>query len=316
MPAIEPDFYSGKRVVVTGGRGFLGRFVTRLLGESGATAIPLGRSDYNLAEQADVRRMYAECTPDIVIHLAAAVGGIGANVANPGRFLYENGVMGLMLLEEARKAEIDKFVLISTICSYPRDVAIPLREETLWDGQPVGATGPYGMAKRLLHEAVRTFGEQYDTKGIVLVPTNLFGPEDHFDPEISHVIPAMIRRYINAREEGVPKVVNWGSGNPTREFLFVRDAARAIVMATALHDDPAPMNIGTGVETSIRELAETIAELTGYEGEVAWDPTKPDGQPARYMDVSKAREAIGFQTEVSLRDGLAETIDWFLAHGR
>lgn len=304
------DYWQNRRVVVTGGRGFLGRYVCRQLEGTGAEVTALGSADYDLTEQANVRRLYADLRPQTLIHLAAACGGIGANVANPGRFLYENALMGLMLVEEARKAGLEKFVLISTTCAYPKDAPMPLREESLWDGKPVGATGPYGMAKRLLHEAVANHQEQYGLKGVVLLPANLYGPEDHFDPENSHVVPALIRRYVEAVESGAPQVTNWGTGSPTREFLHVRDAARGIVLAAERHDDPGPVNLGTGVETPIRALTETIAELTGFEGEVAWDTSKPDGQPRRVLDVSKAK-GFGFEARIPLREGLSETIEYF-----
>jgi GDP-L-fucose synthase len=311
-PPIDPAHFAGRQVVVTGGRGFLGRYVCRLLTASGAVVHALGRQDYDLREQADVRRMYAELQPQTLIHLAAAVGGIGANVANPGRFLYENGLMGLMLLEEGRQAGLEKVVLISTTCAYPKNAPMPLQEDTIWDGKPVGATGPYGMAKRLLHEAVVTFGTQYGLKGVVLVPANLYGPEDHFDPELSHVIPGIIRRYIEAVETGAERVLNWGTGTPTREFLHVRDAARGIVLAAARHEDAAPVNLGTGVETPIRHLAEMVAEATGFTGEIAWDVAKPDGQPRRVLDTTRAR-AFGFEATVPLAEGLRETVAWYRA---
>jgi GDP-L-fucose synthase len=299
------------KIAVTGGKGFLGRFVVRELERRGHQVSGLGRRDYDLTEQAAVRKLYADLRPEVLVHLAAAVGGIGANVANPGRFLSENAVMGLMLLEEARLAGVARFVLTSTTCAYPKDAPLPLREDDLWSGPPVGATGPYGMAKRLLHEALAGYAKQYGTKGAVLVLANLYGPEDHFDSESNHVIPALIKRYVEAASAGAPSVTNWGTGTPTREFLHVADAARAIATAAERQDDPIPMNIGTGQETSIADLTRLVAELTGYRGDVTWDTSKPDGQPRRYLDVSRARELLGFTATVPLREGLAETIDWY-----
>ncbi len=300
-----------KTIVVTGGKGFLGGFVCRAIEAKGGNAIAIGSKDYNLIEQSDVRRMYAELKPDIVIHLAAACGGIGANVENPARFLYENAVMGLMLLEEGRHNDLGKFVLISTTCSYPKDAPLPLNEDDIWTGKPVGATGPYGMAKRLLHEACETYGRQYDLPCVVLVPANLYGPEDHFEEEKSHVIPAIIRRYVEAKEEGLTEVSNWGTGTPTREFLHVKDAAEAIALAAETEVSSEPMNLGTGVETSISELTTIIANAVGYEGEVVWDTSKPDGQPKRFLDVSRAKERLGFEAKISLEDGIAETVEWY-----
>lgn len=299
------------RIAVTGGTGFLGRHVCRELEGRGHDVAALGRGDHDLVEQADVRRLFKERRPEVLVHLAAAVGGIGANVANPGRFLVDNALMGLLLIEEARRSEVARIVLASTTCAYPKDAPLPLREEDLWSGPPVGATGPYGMAKRLLHEALAGYQKQFGTRGAVLILANLYGPEDHFEEETSHVIPALIRRYVEAAARKAPSVTNWGTGTPTREFLHVRDAARAIAVAAEQCDDPAPMNIGTGQETSIRELTGLVAELTGFRGEVVWDPSKPDGQPRRYLDVSRARERIGFTSSITLRDGLRETIGWF-----
>ncbi len=300
-----------KTIVVTGGKGFLGGFVCNAIEEKGGKAVAIGSKDYNLIEQSDVRRMYAELKPDIVIHLAAACGGIGANVENPARFLYENAVMGLMLLEEGRHTDLSKFVLISTTCSYPKDAALPLNEDDIWTGKPVGATGPYGMAKRLLHEACETYGRQYDLPCVVLVPANLYGPKDHFEEEKSHVIPAIIRRYVEAKDDGLMKVSNWGTGTPTREFLHVKDAAEAIALAAEKDVSCEPMNLGTGVETSISELTNIIANAVGYEGEVVWDTSKPDGQPKRFLDVSRATERLGFVSKISLEDGIAETVEWY-----
>jgi GDP-L-fucose synthase len=300
-----------KKIVVTGGRGFLGGFVCKALFKRGAEVVAIGSSDYNLINQEDVARMYQEQQPQIVVHLAAACGGIGANVENPARFLYENAMMGLMLLEEGRISNLKKFVLISTTCSYPKDAPLPLQEDSIWTGKPVGATGPYGMAKRLLHEACETYGRQYNLPCAVLVPANLYGPEDHFEEEKSHVIPAIIRRYVEAKDAGLEKVSNWGTGSPTREFLHVADAAEAIALAAEKEVECVPINLGTGIETSIADLTELIARTVGYEGEVAWDTTKPDGQPKRFLDVTRAKELLGFESSISLEDGIKETVEWY-----
>ena len=304
----------GKKVIVTGGRGFLGGFVCKALATKGAEVIPIGSSEYDLTSQSDVQRMYKEQHPDVVVHLAAACGGIGANVENPARFLYENAMMGLMLLEEGRQHDLKKFVLISTTCSYPKDAPLPLQEDSIWTGKPVGATGPYGMAKRLLHEACETYGRQYGLECAVLVPANLYGPEDHFEEEKSHVIPAIIRRYVEAKDAGLESVSNWGTGSPTREFLHVADAAEAIAIAAEKDVDCVPINLGTGIETSIAELTELIASTVGYEGEVEWDTSKPDGQPKRYLDVSRCKELLGFEAKISLEDGIQETVEWYRAN--
>ena len=304
----------GKKVIVTGGRGFLGGFVCKALAKRGAEVSPIGSSEYDLTNQSDVQRMYKEQHPDVVVHLAAACGGIGANVENPARFLYENAMMGLMLLEEGRQHDLKKFVLISTTCSYPKDAPLPLQEDSIWTGKPVGATGPYGMAKRLLHEACETYGRQYGLDCAVLVPANLYGPEDHFEEEKSHVIPAIIRRYVEAKDAGLESVSNWGTGSPTREFLHVADAAEAIAIAAEKDVDCVPINLGTGIETSIAELTELIASTVGYEGEVEWDTSKPDGQPKRYLDVSRCKELLGFEAKISLEDGIQETVEWYRAN--
>lgn len=304
----------GRSVVVTGGSGFLGRFVCSAMDARGAKVHALGRRAYDLTDQAEVRRLYANLKPSIVIHAAAAVGGIGANVANPGRFLYENGLMGLMLIDEARQAEIDRFVLISTTCAYPQDAPLPLREENMWDGPPTGSTGPYGMAKRLLHEACATYEAQYGLRSSVVVLANLYGPEDHFDVGTSHVVPALIRRYVVAKEAGAAAVTNWGSGNATRDFLHVRDAAEGIVLAAETDVDPHPINLGAGQETSIRDLAQLVAQAVGYDGETRWDTGKPDGQPRRFLDVSRSATQLGFAAKIPLSLGVAETVEWYLAN--
>ena len=301
----------GKKVVVTGGRGFLGGHVCRALSKKGADVVAVGSTDYNLIEQEDVRRLYEEQSPAMVIHLAAACGGIGANVENPARFLYENAIMGLLLLEEGRKHALEKFVLISTTCSYPKDAPLPLHEDSIWTGKPVGATGPYGMAKRLLHEACETFVRQYDLPCVVLVPANLYGPEDHFEEEKSHVIPAIIRRYVEAKEADLEEVSNWGTGSPTREFLHVADAAEAIALAAEKNVPSNPINLGTGIETSIADLTVMIADAVGYKGSVSWDASKPDGQPKRYLNVARAKELLGFEAKIDLKTGIQETVDWY-----
>lgn len=307
---IDPDWYAARRVLVTGARGFLGRHVCRQLDASGAHVIPLARADGDLCEQADVRRLLRTHRPHAVIHLAAACGGIAANVARPGEFVYANALMGLMLLEESRKAGVEVFTLISTTCAYPEGAAMPLHEDTLGDGPPTRATGAYGLAKRLLHEAIERYSEQYDFDGIVLVPANLYGPGDHLEPERSHVVPALIRRFCEAADRGETSVVNWGSGRPTREFLHVRDAARAIALATARHRDPRPVNLGTGVETPIAELARMVAEAAGFVGAIDWDTSKPDGVPRRVLDVERAK-VFGFEAQIPLWDGIRETVAWY-----
>ena len=300
---------AGRRVVVTGGRGFLGTAVVRELAGTTAQVHAVGRSDYDLTVQTEVARLYADLSPDVVVHAAAAVGGIGANVGKPGRFLSENALMGLMLLEGARQAGTSKFVLVSTTCTYPEDAPLPLSEEDLWSGPPTGATGPYGIAKRTLHEACRTYAEQYDLDSSVLVLANLYGPGDRAG-EQGHVIPSLVARYLDAQRQGAPAVTNWGTGRATREFLHVRDAARAVAAATTRRTGPEPINIGTGRETSIREVAELVGELVGYTGEVRWDETRPDGQPRRYLDVARAARLLDWRAEVELRDGLGETVAW------
>lgn len=307
---IDPDFYRGRKVVVTGGTGFLGSRVAAQLERSGADVAAIGSRDFDLTEQADVRRLYAEHTPSLVVHAAGAIGGIGANVANPGRFLYVNALMGLLMLEEARLAGVDKFVLISTTCTYPNSAPLPMREDTLWDGKPAGATGPYGVAKRMLHEASIGYEAQYGMRSATLMLSNLYGPGDHFDEETSHVLAALVRRFVEAVDSGAESVTNWGTGSPTREFLHLDDAARAVALAGARHDDTTPVNVGTGVETSIKELAELIAQAAGYSGAIEWDTSKPDGQPRRYLDVEKAK-AFGFEAEIPLAEGIAETVTWY-----
>ncbi len=310
-----PASVTGRRVLVTGGSGFLGRHVVAELEAADADEVFVPRSrDYDLRTSEGVRRALADGRPHVVIHLAAVVGGIGANRAHPGRFFYENAVMGVELLEQARRAGVEKFVAVGTVCSYPKFTPVPFREEDLWNGYPEETNAPYGLAKKMLLVQGQAYRQQYGFNAIYLLPVNLYGPGDNFDPETSHVIPALIRKFVEANESGAPEVVCWGTGSPTREFLYVDDAARAIRLATERYDDPEPVNLGSGAEISTGDLAEKIRGLVGYEGRVAWDASKPDGQPRRRLDTSRAERAFGFRAEVRLEDGLHRTIDWYLTH--
>ena len=307
-----PNGLSGKRVMVTGGAGFVGRRVVPRLRDRGVAEVFVPRRrDFDLTDPRAVAEAYEAGRPDVVIHLAAEVGGIGANRANPGRYFFANMAMGLHLVEEARRRSLDKFVQVGTVCSYPKDTPIPFREENLWDGYPEGTNAPYGIAKRALLEMLQAYRRQYGLVGIYLMPVNLYGPEDDFDLENSHVIPALIRKFEEARTGGAPAVTCWGTGRASREFLFVDDCADAIVLAAERYDAEAPVNVGSASEITIRELTEKIAGLTGFEGAIEWDPTKPDGQPRRKLDTSRARELFGFQATVPLDDGLRRTIAWY-----
>lgn len=306
---------AGKVVVVTGGAGFLGSFLVPMLEERGAEIVIPRRRDYDLTEQADTRRLFIAAKPDIVIHLAAEVGGIGANRGNPGRFFYANMAMGLNMIEESRRSGLTKFVQVGTVCAYPKFTPVPFREEELWNGYPEETNAPYGIAKKSLLVMLQGYREQYGLNGIYLLPVNLYGPRDNFDLETSHVIPALIRKFIAARDEGRDEVEVWGTGAASREFLYVEDAARAILMATEQYDGPEPVNVGAGREVTIRELIETIGKLTGYTGSIVWDTTKPDGQPRRMLETSRARDWFGFEADVELEDGLATTIAWWETEG-
>jgi GDP-L-fucose synthase len=305
----------GLRLVVTGGAGFLGRFVCGRLQACKPAEIVVPRSaQYDLRDAGAIRRLLAEARPDVIVHLAAVVGGIGANRANPGKYFYDNAIMGLQLLEEARLAGVRKFVSVGTICSYPKFTPVPFREEDLWNGYPEETNAPYGLAKKMLLVQAQAYRQQYGLNAVTLLPVNLYGPGDNFDPATSHVIPALIRKMVQARAAGHSQVTAWGSGRASREFLFARDAAEGIVRAAESYDSPQPLNLGSGREITIRDLAELIAKLCDFRGEIVWDPLQPDGQPRRCLDTSRARLAIGFVAGTSLEAGLRETIDWYQTH--
>ena len=305
----------GKRILVTGGAGFLGRHVCLALGRRAPDAIIVPRSrEYDLRNQEAARSLHHEMRPEVVIHLAATVGGILTNRKNPGSFFYDNAIMGIQLMEEARKYGVEKFVLTGTICSYPKMTDVPFREDDFWNGYPEETNAPYGLAKKMLIVQAQAYRQQYDFNAISLLPVNLYGPGDNFDLQTSHVIPALIRKSIEAREAGCPILEAWGTGSVSREFLFVRDAAEAIILATDCYNDSAPVNIGSGEEISIRDLTILICELCGFEGEIRWDTSKPDGQPRRCLDTSRAKQEFGFAATTSLREGLRETIDWYERH--
>ena len=306
------SFWEKRRVVVSGGHGFLGSFVVEKLRAAGCGTIIVPRSrDYDLRGKAQALRLYADARPDIFIHLAAVVGGIGANRSNPGRFFYDNAAMGLHVIEAARVVGIEKFICAGTVCSYPKFTAVPFREDNLWNGYPEETNAPYGLAKKMLLVQLQAYREQYGLNGIYLIPVNLYGPRDNFDLESSHVIPALIRKCWEAKESRAPEILAWGAGAATREFLYVEDAADAVVLAAEKYAKPDPVNLGSGQEISIRELLEQIRSLAGYEGAVRWDSTKPDGQPRRCLDTSRALVEFGWKAQVLLRDGLRKTIDWF-----
>lgn len=304
-----------RTVIVTGGAGFLGKAVVAKLKEQGFTDIFVPRSsEYNLIEQDEVRKLYKDHPCDLVIHLAAVVGGIGANQQNPGKFFYENLMMGVMLMEEARQAGIKKFVAIGTICCYPKFTPVPFKEDDLWIGYPEETNAPYGLAKKMLLVQSQSYRQQYDFNSIYLMPVNLYGPADNFDDNSSHVIPALIKKCVEAKEKKAPFIELWGDGTPTREFLYVTDAADGIVNGALNYESSEPLNLGSGEEISIKDLAELIAEQVGFKGEVRWDVNKPNGQPRRRLDVSRAKENLGWNAQVSLKQGIRETIDWYVSH--
>ncbi len=301
-----------KRVVVTGGAGFLGRFVCNKLKDIGCKNIFVVRSmDYNLVELENVKKLYNDVQPDIVIHLAAVVGGIGANRENPGKYFYDNLMMGIQLIEEGRINGVDKFACIGTVCAYPKFAPVPFREEDLWNGYPEETNAPYGIAKKTLLVQLQAYKQQYGFNGIYLLPVNLYGPFDNFDPNSSHVIPALIKKCFDAIETGNEEILIWGTGNATREFIYVDDAAEGIVLATENYLGTEPVNLGAGFEISIKDLVDKITRLTGFEGKIVWDPTKPDGQPRRKLDTGKAKQYFDFEASTSLDEGLEKTINWY-----
>jgi GDP-L-fucose synthase len=305
-------FWTENRFVVTGGSGFLGRSVVRALQARGATHITIPRSaEYDLRDHSAVLRLLNDAHPDVIIHMAAVVGGIGANRAHPAEFLYSNLMMGTQLMHEAWSAGVKKFVTLGTVCAYPKFTPVPFREESLWEGYPEETNAPYGLAKKMLLAQGQAYRQQYGFNAIYLLPTNLYGPNDNFDLETSHVIPALIRKFLEAQARGEKQVVAWGTGSPTREFLYVDDAAEGILLAAERYEKPDPVNLGSGDEISIRDLTELIAELVGFEGEIVWDSSKPDGQPRRKLDTSRAENEFGFKSGTTFRDGLTRTIEWY-----
>ncbi len=301
-----------KRITVTGGKGFLGHHLVKKLRERGYDHIDaINSSDYDLTDLADIRRMYSDRKPDIIIHLAARVGGIGYNGENPATLFYANLIMGAQLIHEGYLRNIEKFVAIGTVCAYPKFTPVPFREDDLWNGYPEETNAPYGLAKKMMLVQSQAYRQQYGFNSIFLIPVNLYGPCDNFDPRSSHVIPSLIKKCVDAKLKNEKEVVVWGSGRATREFIYVEDAAEAIVLATESYNKNEPVNIGAGSEISIKDLVELITELTEFQGQIIWDKDKPDGQPRRMLDTTRAFQEFGFTAKTTLRDGLKKTIDWY-----
>lgn len=306
------QYWSGKRVTVTGGSGFVGRYVLAKLQERGATNVIAPRSsEYDLRSVDDIARLMHDHRPDVVIHLAARVGGIGANREHPGLFFYENAIMGIQLMEQARVHGVEKFVTIGTVCAYPKHAPVPFREDSLWDGYPEETNAPYGLAKRMLLVQGQAYREEYGFNSIYLMPVNLYGPGDNFDPTTSHVIPALVRRFEEARLARQARVINWGDGTPTREFLYAADAAEGIVLAAERYDGAEPVNLGSGIEISMRDTAREVAAAVQYDGEILWDTSRPNGQPRRRLDTSRASQRFGFEAKTDFRMGLRTTVEWY-----
>jgi len=305
-------FWENRRIVVTGGAGFLGSYLLEGLRKRGAEKVFIADIDkYDLTLIDDIRQMYEELTPDIVIHLAAVVGGIGANREHPGEFFYKNLMMGVQLIEKARLRSIEKFVAIGTVCAYPKFTPVPFREDDIWDGYPEETNAPYGLAKKMLLVQSQAYRQEYGFNSIFLLPVNLYGPRDNFDPKSSHVIPALIKKCVDAIDKGNDYIEVWGTGSASREFIYAEDAAEGILLATEKYNEEAPVNIGSGFEITIRQLVEKIADLTGFKGEIRWDATKPDGQPRRCLDTTRAFEKFGFKAQTDFDEGLKKTIEWY-----
>jgi GDP-L-fucose synthase len=307
------DFFKDRRIVVTGGAGFLGGYIIDGLQKRGCENILVPKiEDYNLVNLPDVVRMYDDMKPDIVIHLAAVVGGIGANRQHPGKFFYENLMMGAQLIEQARLRNLEKIVALGTVCSYPKFTPVPFKEDDLWNGYPEETNAPYGLAKKMLLVQSQSYRTEYGLNSIFLVPVNLYGPGDNFNPESSHVIPALIKKCVDAVDAGDDHIVCWGTGKASREFIYVSDAAEGILLATEHYNGPEPVNIGAGFEITIKDLVGKIVKLTGFKGQIRWDSSQPDGQPRRRLDVSRAKQLFGFEAQMSFDEGLKRIIDWFL----
>ena len=306
------DFWKDRKVCVTGGDGFLGSYVLEKLSERGASQVFVPKiEEYNIVEPEAVKRLLADANPDLILHLAANVGGIGANQARPAEFFYDNLMMGVQLMHEAWKAGVSKFVAIGTVCAYPKFTPVPFREETLWDGYPEETNAPYGLAKKMLLVQSESYRQQYNFNSLFLIPVNLYGPGDNFNLETSHVIPALIRKCFEAQDRGDDEIVVWGDGSPTREFLYAADAAEGILLAAEGYNSSDPVNLGSGEEISIKDLVTKIVEFTGFEGRLVWDTSRPNGQPRRGLDTSRAKERFGFQAQVKLEEGLKRTVEWY-----